>query len=44
MKKIAELIDRELIWTQPSAFKMQYELRAGENVIATLNEVRSAEC
>ena len=36
MKRMAELIGRELEWTQPSALKMQYELRAGNEVAATL--------
>jgi hypothetical protein len=36
MKRIAEVIDRGLEWTQPNALKMQYELRAGGEVAATL--------
>ena len=36
MKKIAEVIDRELEWVQPSAWKMAYELRAGDEPVATL--------
>ena len=36
MNKIAEVIGRELEWVQPSAWKMEYELRAGEDIIATL--------
>jgi hypothetical protein len=36
VKKIAEVIGRELEWVQPSAWKMQYELRAGDELIATL--------
>lgn len=36
MKKIAEVIGRELEWVQPSAWKMEYELRAGDKPIATL--------
>jgi hypothetical protein len=36
MKKIADLIERELTWSQPRAFKMEYELRAGEELAATL--------
>lgn len=36
MKKIAEVIGRELEWVQPSAWKMEYELRAGDEPIATL--------
>jgi len=30
------MIDRELKWVQPSAWKMQYELRTGDELIATL--------
>src|SRR5512146_2113843 len=37
MKKIHELIGRELKWTQPSAMKMEYELHAGDEVAATLH-------
>ena len=36
MKGIANLGTRELEWTQPRALKMQYELRAGNEVVATL--------
>ena len=36
MKKIAGVIGRDLEWAQPSAWKMQYELRAGDELIATL--------
>ena len=36
MTKIAEVIGRELKWAQPSAWKMEYELRADDELIATL--------
>jgi len=36
MRKIAELIGQQLKWGQPSAFKMQYELQAGDELAATL--------
>ena len=36
MKKIPEVIGQELKWVQPSAWKMEYELRAGDELIATL--------
>ena len=36
MKRIAEVIGRELEWVQPRAMKMEYELRAGDELIATL--------
>lgn len=36
VKKIAGLIGRELKWVQPRAWKMEYELRAGNELIATL--------
>jgi hypothetical protein len=29
MNRLADLLDRELKWTQPGAFKMYYELHAG---------------
>jgi hypothetical protein len=36
MKRLAELMGRELKWTQPGAFKMNYELLAGDELAATL--------
>ena len=36
MKKIAGPTDQELKWEQPSGFKEEYELRAGEELVATL--------
>lgn len=36
MKKLADLLDRELKWTQPSAFRMYYELQAGDELAATV--------
>ena len=33
MKKIAEVIGQELEWVQPSAWKMEYELRAGDELM-----------
>jgi hypothetical protein len=36
VKKIAEVIGKELEWVQPSAWKMEYELHAGNELIATL--------
>ncbi len=36
MLKITELIGQELRWTQPHALKMDYEMRAGEEIAATL--------
>ena len=37
VKKIAEAIGRELVWVQPTAWKMEYDLRAGDELIATLH-------
>jgi hypothetical protein len=37
LRLIQEAADQELIWRQPSAFKEQYELRAGDEVLATLH-------
>lgn len=36
MKRLADLISRELKWTQPGVFKMNYELLAGDETCATL--------
>ena len=36
MRLIQEAADPELTWRQPSAFKEHYELRAGDEVLATL--------
>ena len=36
MRRIADLISQELKWEQPSALRMEYELRTGEELIATL--------
>ncbi len=37
MMKMTELIGREMQWVQPHALKMEYELRAGDVVAATLH-------
>ena len=45
MKKIATLIDRELKWSQPHAFKQEYELRtAGDELAAILVFPNSLRC
>jgi hypothetical protein len=36
MKRMAEVADRGLVWVQPSVMKDAYELRAGDEVVATL--------
>jgi hypothetical protein len=36
MLRIGELIGHDLHWNQPSGFKMEYELRDGETLAATL--------
>lgn len=36
MKRLRDLVGQELQWTQPRATKREFELRAGEAVIATL--------
>ena len=36
MMKMTELAGRELHWVQPRVMKMEYELRAGEMIAATL--------
>lgn len=40
MKAIASYIDQSLKWTQPQALKKKFELRAGDEPVATL-ELRS---
>lgn len=36
MKRLAEVVGHTLTWAQPSALRMEYELRVGEEVAATL--------
>jgi hypothetical protein len=36
MQKIAGAIGRDLAWVQPGVWKMEYELRAGDDLVATL--------
>jgi hypothetical protein len=36
MKHLSEVRDRELKWIQPQALKQEFELRAGDEVVATL--------
>jgi len=36
MRPINEMTDRELLWVQPAALKWAHELRAGDEVVATL--------
>jgi hypothetical protein len=36
MRRIADVADRELTWSQPSALKREYELRAGTERLAAL--------
>ncbi len=36
MRPIAELASHGLTWTQPHAFRMEYELRVGAELVATL--------
>jgi hypothetical protein len=36
MKRIADVVGKKLSWTQPSALDLQYELRAGDELAATL--------
>lgn len=44
MQKIATVIDRELKWEQPSAFKQLYELRSNDGLVATLTFPNSFRC
>jgi hypothetical protein len=36
MRKIASVIDQELTWIQPTAFKSEFELRFGDELVGTL--------
>jgi hypothetical protein len=36
MRPISEVADQELLWVQPAARKREHELRAGDDVVATL--------
>ncbi len=36
MRKITALVDHELTWTQPNAFKSEYELRFGDELVGTV--------
>ena len=36
MRKIVELVDQPIEWVQPRVLKMHYELRAGDDLVATL--------
>ena len=40
MKSIESMVGRELQWVQPSIFKREYELRAGDIVVAKLGWVK----
>jgi hypothetical protein len=42
MRPIAEVTGTELVWVQPSALKQAFELRAGDEVVATLGFKRSS--
>ena len=37
MRKIIELVDQHVEWVQPRALKMHYELRASDELVATLH-------
>ena len=42
MRRIAELVGQSLKWEQPSALKMNYELRKGDGELAALLHFRSS--
>lgn len=42
MRRIAELVGQSLKWEQPSALKMNYELRTGDGELAALLHFRSS--
>ena len=42
MRPISETADQELLWIQPAALRREHELRAGEDVVATLRFQRGS--
>src|SRR3982074_1250153 len=42
MRSISEMAGQELVWAQPSVMKQAFELRAGDEVVATLVFQRSS--
>jgi hypothetical protein len=42
VRSISETADQELLWTQPAAFQREHELRAGDDVVATLRFQRGS--
>ena len=42
MRPISEISGQELLWIQPAALKRQHELRAGDDVVATLTFQRGS--
>jgi hypothetical protein len=42
MRQISEVADQELLWVQPAKMKMDFELRAGDEVVATLGWQRAS--
>ena len=42
MRPISETVGEELLWVQPAARRREYELRAGDDVVATLRFQRGS--
>jgi len=42
MRSVAEVAGQELLWIQPAAFRREHELRAGDDVVATLRFQRGS--
>jgi hypothetical protein len=42
VRSISETADQERLWTQPAAFQREHELRAGDDVVATLRFQRGS--
>jgi hypothetical protein len=42
MRTIAEVADQELVWVQPARLKQTFELRTGDEVVATLQFQRAS--
>jgi hypothetical protein len=42
VRPISDLADQELLWIQPAAMRREHELRAGEDIVATLRFQRGS--
>jgi hypothetical protein len=42
VRSVSEVADQELLWIQPAARRREHELRAGDDVVATLRFQRGS--